>query len=100
MEKELKRFKVLAYVVGVALLLLCVALVLKYVGDAPTMMRIIGPGHGFLYAVYLVVSIDLAIKARWSMKGTGLVLVAGMIPFLSFYAERKVHEKMQAGLPL
>jgi integral membrane protein len=100
MEKELKRFRVLAYVVGVALLLLVTAMVLKYAADAPTMMRIVGPGHGFLYAVYLVVSIDLAIKARWSMKGTGMVLIAGMIPFLSFYAERKVHEKMQAGQPL
>ena len=47
-----------------------------------------------------MISVDLALKLRWSIKGTALVLLAGTIPFLSFWAERKVVEKTAQGVPL
>ncbi|MDT7785311.1 MAG: hypothetical protein QOF58_3730 [Pseudonocardiales bacterium] len=100
MKGALTRFRVMAYVVGVFLLLLCVAMVLKYAADMGQAMKIIGPIHGFLYAIYLVISVDLALKLRWSIKGTALVLLAGTVPFLSFWAERKVVEKTAQGVPL
>lgn len=93
---SLLRFRVLAYATGVALLGLTLALVLKYAADSPGMMSWIGVTHGALYMIYLVVAVDLALKARWSMKGTVLVLLAGTIPFLSFVAERKVTQKVTA----
>lgn len=96
----LTRFRVLAYIVGVGLLALCASMVLEYVFDQPQYTRIVGPVHGFLYAVYLVVTIDLALKARWSVKGTVLVLIAGTIPFLSFIAERKVTHRVRRSLAL
>ncbi|MCR3748640.1 MULTISPECIES: DUF3817 domain-containing protein [Lentzea] len=100
MKGALTRFRVMAYVVGVFLLLLVVAMVLKYAADMDGAMKVVGPIHGFLYAIYLVISVDLALKLRWSIKGTALVLVAGTIPFLSFWAERKVVEKTAQGVPL
>jgi integral membrane protein len=92
----LLRFRVLAYVVGVMLLALVVAMGFKYLGDQPRGVEIIGPIHGFVYAVYLALALDLAIKARWSIRGTVVVLIAGTIPFLSFVAERTVTRKVQA----
>ncbi|SDM36967.1 integral membrane protein [Lentzea albidocapillata subsp. violacea] len=100
MKGALTRFRVMAYVVGVFLLLLVVAMVLKYAADMDGAMKVVGPVHGFLYAIYLVISVDLALKLRWSIKGTALVLLAGTIPFLSFWAERKVVEKTAQGVPL
>lgn len=100
MKGALTRFRVMAYVVGVFLLLLVVAMVLKYAADMGGMMKVVGPVHGFLYAIYLVISVDLALKLRWSIKGTALVLLAGTIPFLSFWAERKVAAKTAQGVPL
>ena len=100
MKGALTRFRVMAYVVGVFLLLLVVAMVLKYAADMGQFMKVVGPIHGFLYAIYLVISVDLALKLRWSIKGTLLVLIAGTIPFLSFWAERKVVEKTAQGVPL
>jgi integral membrane protein len=93
----LLRFQVLAYVVGVLLLGLVVAMGFKYLGDEPRGVEIIGPIHGFVYAVYLALALDLAIRARWSIRGTLLVLVAGTIPFLSFVAERVVSRRVRAG---
>ena len=100
MSGALTRFRFMAYVVGVGLLLLVAAMFAKYVGDSEGMMRVVGPVHGFLYAIYLVLTVDLALKARWSIKGTALVLLAGTIPFVSFYAERRVVEGVRTGKAL
>jgi integral membrane protein len=90
----LTRYRVIAYVVGVMLLvLLFVAMPLKYLGDNPGAMNVIGPLHGFLYVVYLLGTFDLFRRVRWSFPRLVLMAVAGTIPFLSFYAERKTtHE--------
>ena len=91
MRAALTRFRVLAYVVGVGLLLLVlVAMPLKYLADRPTLVEVIGPLHGFLYMVYLVTAVDLAFRARWSPVRTVLVMLAGTVPFVSFVAERRV----------
>lgn len=96
MSGALTRFRFMAYVVGVGLLMLVFAMFVKYLGDNEGLMQVVGPVHGFLYAIYLVLTVDLALKARWSIKGTVLVLLAGTIPFVSFYAERKVVESVRA----
>jgi integral membrane protein len=96
-ESALKRFRVAAYVVGVFLLILTlVAMPLKYIGHDKTMIAIVGPIHGFLYMVYLVVAFDLAMRARWRFLYTLGILLAGTIPFLSFVAERKVTHRVRA----
>jgi integral membrane protein len=93
----LTRYRVIAYVVGVMLLLLLfVAMPLKYLADDPGAMNIIGPMHGFLYVVYLLATFDLFRRVRWSFGRLVLIALAGTIPFLSFYAERKTtHELTQ-----
>lgn len=91
MTAALTRFRLAAYIVGVFLLILAfVAMPLKYFADSPTLVAIVGPVHGFLYMVYLVVAFDLAVRAKWPFHRTVLVLLAGTIPIMSFVAERKV----------
>ena len=91
MTAALTRYRVMAYIVGVFLLLLVfVAMPLKYVWHDNTLVAIVGPLHGFLYMVYLVAAFDLAVRAKWSFVRTGLVLLAGTVPIMSFVAERKV----------
>ena len=90
------RYRVMAYVVGVGLLLLVlVAMPLKYFADQPTMVAVVGPAHGFLYIVYLLFALDLAIRSRWSLMVTGVVLLAGTVPFLSFVVERRVSSRLR-----
>lgn len=91
MSAALTRFRVLAYVVGVGLLVLVLlAMPLKYLFDSPGLVAFIGPLHGFLFFVYVLVALDLARRARWSPVTAVLVLLAGTIPFVSFVAERRV----------
>jgi integral membrane protein len=94
----LTRYRTMAYVVGVMLLLLTlVAIPIQIWGHNEGPVSVIGTAHGFLYCVYLLAAFDLALRARWTAKGTVLVLLAGTIPFLSFVAERIVTRKTRAG---
>ncbi len=101
LEGALTRYRVMAYVVGVMLLVLVfVAVPLRYFAGVPEVSKVVSPIHGLLYIVYLVAAFDLALKARWTAKGTVLVLLAGVVPFLSFWAERRVTSRVRAGQPL
>ncbi|MFI5953369.1 DUF3817 domain-containing protein [Cryptosporangium sp. NPDC051539] len=94
-KSALTRYRIAAYVVGVGLLVLVlVAMPLKYFGDNPTLTETIGPLHGFLYMVYLVVTLDLAVRLRWPVLKILGVMLAGTIPFLSFVVERRVHRQV------
>ena len=94
------RYRVAAYVVGVMLLVLVlVAMPIKYFGDNDTPVAIVGPIHGWLFAIYLVITFDLARRTTWPLKRTLGVMVAGTIPFLSFYVERKVNRWLAVPSP-
>lgn len=94
----LTRYRFMANVVGVLLIaLIVVAMPLKYVAGMPTPVLVLGTAHGWLYFLFFLSAIDLALRARWSLKGTALTVLAGTVPFLSFYAERAATRKTQAG---
>ena len=91
MNSALTRFRVMAYVTGVVLLILVlVAMPLKYLADEPGLVATVGPIHGALFIVYCLVTLDLAVRLRWQVTRTGLVMLAGTVPFMSFVAERRV----------
>jgi integral membrane protein len=99
-QGALVRYRILAWIVGVGLLaLVLVAMPLKYLGHNETPVAIIGPVHGFLYMVYLVFAFDLSRRAHWSFGRMLAILLAGTIPFVSFWAERKVTRDWLAHTP-
>jgi integral membrane protein len=93
----LLRFRIVAYVVGVGLLVLVfVGVPLNHLAHQPAVVAVVGPLHGFLYILYLLTTVDLAFRCRWPVLRTVLVMLAGTIPFLSFVAERKVSKSLGA----
>jgi integral membrane protein len=94
-ESALKFYRVMAYVVGVMLLLLCAGMVVKYGFGDDAMVAVVGPIHGFLYMIYLVGALNLGLRVRWPIGYLLLVLLAGTIPFLSFILERSVTERVR-----
>lgn len=97
-ESALKPFRVLAYVVGVMLLVLVTCIVLRYGFDIEGPSKVVSPIHGFLYMLYLVATMNLGMKARWAWPYTVGVMLAGTVPLLSFVFERKVTRRVEAGL--
>ncbi|MER7416438.1 DUF3817 domain-containing protein [Micromonospora peucetia] len=91
MGAALTRYRVIAWIVGVALILLVViGMPMKYGFDDPILVETVGQAHGFLYMLYLVAAFDLSRRAGWPLKRMILVMLAGTVPFVSFYAERRV----------
>ena len=94
----LLRYRVMAWIVGVLLVaLVLVAVPVKYLAGIDEPVAVIGTAHGWLYAIFFVTACDLALRARWTLKGTVLVLLAGTVPVLSFVAERIATRKTRAG---
>lgn len=92
---SLLRFRVMAFVVGVTLLLFCVAIVWKYAFAGPDDV-LIAQLHGFLFMIYALLCLDLGFRMKWGLGRLFFMVIAGMIPFLSFVAEHKVSQWVRA----
>ncbi|SBT46478.1 DUF3817 domain-containing protein [Micromonospora auratinigra] len=97
MGGALTRYRVIAWIVGVALVVLVlIGMPLKYFFDSPTVVAVVGTAHGWLYMIYLALTFDLSRRVDWPLKRMLLVMLAGTVPFVSFYAERKVSHWLAA----
>lgn len=93
------RYRIMAYLVGCLLVVLvCVGLPLKYLGNDSTVVTWTAIPHGYLYMILLITAFDLGRRAKWSWKRLILIALAGTIPFLSFVAERSATKDVRAKL--
>jgi integral membrane protein len=87
----LTRYRVMAYVTAVMLLVLSTCMVFKYGFDmGEDVTFVVSQTHGVLYIIYLIFAFDLGSKARWPFGKLLWVLLSGTIPFAAFFVERKV----------
>jgi integral membrane protein len=92
----LLRYRVMAYIVGVGLLILVfVGVPLQYAANEPGVAEVVGPIHGFLYIVYLLAALDLARRARFTLLQMAAMVGAGFLPFLAFIIERRVRQRVE-----
>lgn len=85
-KSALQKFRVMAWITGVWLLVLCAEMIAKY-GFGVEGLDWIGPVHGAIYFLYFLFTLDLAMKVRWSLLTTFVTVIAGTIPLLSFWIE-------------
>jgi integral membrane protein len=97
-HKALTFFKVMAILVGIGLLVLCGGMVLKYGYDKPGLSDFWDQKHGLLYMIYVGATANLGFKMRWTPGRMVAVMLAGVVPFLSFWAERKVAGQVEGEL--
>lgn len=90
-KSVLTRYRVMAYVTAVMLLVLCTCMIFKYGFDTgEDLTFVVSQAHGLLFMIYLVFAFDLGQKARWSFGKLLWVLVSGTIPLAAFFVERRV----------
>jgi integral membrane protein len=89
LKTPLDRYRLMATVVGVGLVILVfVGVPLKYWAHSPGVAKVVGTAHGFLYIVYLVTCLELALRYRLKIPRMAALIGAGFVPFLAFVAER------------
>lgn len=122
LNSALTRYRFMANVVGVLLVVLCLVGVplanfdgtgmwgvfgstpslvtpgsgAHEVGEAIT--EYLGVAHGWLYMIFLVMAFMLARRAYWDLRFTLVTLICGTIPVLSFWAEHRATERVRAQL--
>lgn len=86
------RLRLLAFLEGFSLLVLVfVAVPLKYYFDHPAMSKTLGPIHGSLFLLFLFNALRAGVEQQWKFKETTWkVLVACFIPFGTFYIDYKI----------
>ena len=90
MNAAVLRYRVMAYVTGVVLVVLCFVGIPLQVAGHPAVANNVGVVHGILYIIYLVFAWILSRKLELATKPTVIMLLAGTIPIMTFIVERWV----------
>jgi integral membrane protein len=94
----LSRLRLVGLLEGVSyLLLLGVAMPLKYVLGEPLAVRYVGMAHGILFLLYLLAIVPVALDFRWRLKTIGLAVLASFLPCGPFVLDAKVLKSLAAG---
>ena len=90
------RLRIIALLEGTSLLvLLFIAVPLKYMFSYPAGSQIIGPIHGVLFLIFIVLTITVASEQNWKfLRTTWKVLLSSFIPFGTFYVDKKILSKI------
>lgn len=95
MRTQLGRLRLIAYLEGISLLfLLVVAVPLKYLAGDPDLVKIMGPLHGTLFLLFVISTLSVGVEQQWKFRQmTWKVLIACIIPFGTFYIDRKILQR-------
>ncbi|WP_105970772.1 DUF3817 domain-containing protein [Streptomyces geranii] len=97
-KSVLIRYRVMAYVTAVLLILLTVGVIgkrLLHLDGFDSFTTGVGIAHGWLYVLYLVFAFDLGTKAKMPLGRLAWVLLAGTVPTAAFFVERKVTREVE-----
>ena len=76
------------------LVLLLIAMPLKYLADLPQMVKVVGMAHGVLFVWYVIAVLVAKAEFKMSYKATALALLASLIPIGTFYADAKIFKQL------
>lgn len=87
----------MAFLEGLSLLILVfIAMPMKYIWGDPAMVKLVGAIHGGLFLLFIFIALQVSIEHKWKFSEiTWKVLLASMIPFGTFYIDSRILRKMQ-----
>ncbi len=83
-------FRIVSFLEGISyILLLFIAVPIKYVQGNPEYVKLLGMPHGLLFMLYLAIAFVIKKEMQWNGKHLGIVLLCSIIPFGTFYVDKK-----------
>lgn len=90
----LKRFRQVAVLEGISyLLLLFIAMPLKYFAGMPEAVKYTGWAHGVLFMLYAVMLVQCWQSYNWKFGKAALIFIASLLPFAPFIVDRRLKEE-------
>lgn len=89
------RLRVIAFLEGCSLLILVfIAMPVKYLLDMPEATKAIGLVHGILFIVFIFATIVISISQKWNISRVMMVMASSVLPFGTFYIDKKILSKL------
>ena len=96
LKTTLGRLRIVSLLEGISYLMLFgISMPLKYMADMPGPNKVIGMAHGLLFVLYILLVIMVKIEHDWGMKKTFLALLASIVPFGTFWADKKLYRESE-----
>jgi integral membrane protein len=95
---ELRQFRWVAFLEGLSfVLLLFVAMPLKYWANLPLAVRVVGSVHGLLFVVFVAALFRAAVERSWPLRRWVLAFFSSVVPFGTFFFDRSLKRELAAG---
>lgn len=86
----LNTFRIVALLEGVSYLLLVAAAIYKRMPSGDDVyVKLLGMPHGLLFVAYIALAFLLKPEQQWNNKDFGIILLASILPFGTFYVDKK-----------
>lgn len=90
------RLRIIGFMEGITLLVLVfIAVPLKYYFGDPSWTKAIGPVHGAIFLLFVINALSVGLEQRWKPAITWKVIIACFIPFGTFYIDKKILRKIE-----
>ncbi len=92
LKTNIGRLRILGFLEGITLLILVfIAVPLKYIYHDSTLSKTLGPIHGAIFILFVINALSVGIEQNWKFRTTTWkILVACFIPFGTFYIDKKI----------
>lgn len=97
LNDPITRLRIVGFLEGVSyLLLLLVAMPLKYLWGQPQMVSVVGMAHGVLFLAFGAAVLHAAVHAQWGMRRIAGAMVAAVVPAGTFVLDARLRREQQA----
>src|SRR5688572_30691721 len=94
-KSSVGRLRIIAFLEGCSLLLLVfIAMPIKYLMNIPEATQAIGMIHGVLFVVFVFATIFISIIQKWNLTRVMMVMASSVLPFGTFYIDKKILSKL------
>lgn len=84
-------FKLVSWLEGISyILLLFIAVPIKYLYDNPEYVKMLGMPHGILFVAYIALAVLLKMELKWDNKTFGMVCLLSILPFGTFFVGKYI----------
>jgi integral membrane protein len=95
-KTQLGRLRILAFMEGISfLVILFITMPLKYIFKMPEPNKVFGLAHGVLFVLYVLAVVQIKIEQNWKISTTFWALVASVVPFGTFWADKKIFQVIE-----
>jgi integral membrane protein len=89
------QLRILAILEGISYISFALTMPLKYIWEIKGPNYFVGMAHGFLFLAYVIWVMVNHYDRKWNFKTTFLLLIASLVPFMTFWVDKKILQPMK-----